>query len=64
MKEGDGIVEKIIFFTKGYAAKRPGCCTDICGGKFGLRAPGRGGTYAGCKRRAYQRDGRRRRGRA
>lgn len=38
MKEGDGIVEKIIFFTKGYAAKRPGCCTDICGGKFGLRA--------------------------
>ena len=27
-------------------------------------APGRGGTYADCKRRAYQRDGRRRRGRA
>ena len=37
MKEGDGIFEKIIFFTKGYAAKRPGCCTGICGGKFGAR---------------------------
>lgn len=31
---------------------------------LGSAPRGAGGTYAGCKRRAYQRDGRRRRGRA
>ena len=64
VKERKGKDEKIILYTKGYAAERAGCRAGISGGKFGLRAPGRGSAYAGYKEGACQRDGRRRRGRA
>ncbi len=42
VKERKGKDEKIILYTKGYAAERAGCRAGIRGGKFGLRAPGAG----------------------